>query len=101
MKVHLKPGWETKVLAIKPKVYLLDIEARHLVDKTFNKIYRLGYLKYKISHTSFSFTVFVVYKTNAKGEKKGRAIVNIRKLNNLVVSDAYSLPLESNIIASV
>lgn len=101
MKVQLKPGWETKVSAIKSRVYPLGIEARRLVDETFNEMHHLGRLKYITSHTPFSFPVFVVYKTNAKGERKGRAVVDIRKLNNLVIPDAYALPLQSDIIASV
>lgn len=93
MKVHLKPIWETKVSTIKPKVYPLGIEAKRLVNKIFDKMQRLGRLKYTTSHTSFSFLVFVVYKTNAKGEKKRHAVVNICKLNDLVILDAYPLPL--------
>ena len=67
----------------------------------FDKMQHLGRLKYTTSYTPFSFPVFVVYKTNAKEEKKERAVVNIRKLNNLVIPDAYPLPLQSDIIASV
>lgn len=101
MKVHLKPGWETKVSGIKPKVYPLGIEARRLVDQTFDKIQRLGRLNYTTSHTPFSFPVFVVYKTNVKEEKKGCTVVDICKLNDLVIPDAYPLLLQSDIIASV
>ncbi len=101
MKVHLKPGWETKVSSIKPRVYPLGIEVKRLVDETFDELQRLSRLKYTALYTPFSFPVFVVYKTNAKGERKGRVIVDIRKLNDLVVPDAYPLPLQSNIIASV
>ena len=101
MKVHQKPGWETKVSNIKPRVYPLGIEAKRLVDETFDEIQRLGRLKYTNSHTPFNFPVFVVYKTNAKGERKGCAVVDIYKLNDLVIPDAYLLPLQSDIIASV
>ena len=101
MKVHLKPGWETKLSAIKPRVYLLGIKAKRLVYETFDKMQRLVYLKYTTSQTPFNFPVFVVYKINAKREKKGRAVINIRKLNNLVIPDTYPLPLQLNIIASV
>ena len=101
MKVYLKPGWETKVLAIKPRVYLLGIEARYLVNETFDEMHHLSRLKYTTLHTPFSFPVFVVYKINAKREKKRRAVVDIRKLNDLVVPDAYPLPLQSDIITSV
>lgn len=101
MKIHLKPGWEIKVLTIKPKIYPLNIKGKRLVDKTFDKMQHFGRLKYTTSYTSFSFPVFVIYKTNAKGEKKGYAVVNICKLNNLVILDAYTLFLQSNIFASI
>lgn len=101
MKVHLKPGWETKVSTIKPRVYLLGIKAKRLFDKTFDKMQRLGYLKYTTSHTLFSFLVFVIYKTKSKSKKKRHAVVDICQLNALVILDAYSLLLQSDIIASI
>lgn len=101
MKVYLKPGWESKVSAIKPRVYPLGIDNKRLVDKTFDKLQRLGRLKYTTSPTPFSFPVFVIWKTAANGEKKGRAVVDIRKLNDLVIPNAYPLPLQSEIIANV
>ncbi len=67
----------------------------------FDELQRLGRLKYTTSSTPFSFFVFVIWKTAANGEKKGRAVVDIRKLNDLVIPDAYPLPLHSEIIANV
>lgn len=101
MRVYLKPGSETKVSNIKPRVYLLGIKAKHLVDKIFDKMQRLGRLKYTTSHTLFRFPVFVVYKTNVKRERKVYAVVNIRKLNDLVIPDVYFFLLQSNIIVSI
>lgn len=60
MKVHLKPGWEMKVLAIKLKVYPLGIDNKRWVDETFDELQRLGRLKYTIFHTPFSFPVFLI-----------------------------------------
>ena len=60
MKVHLKPGWETKVSAIKPKVYPLGIDSKRLVDETFDELKRFGHLEYTTSHMPFSFPVFVI-----------------------------------------
>lgn len=100
MKVHLKPGWESKVSAIKPRVYPLGINNKRLIDETFDELQRLGHLKYIICPTPFSFPVFVIWKTAANSKKKGQAVVDIRKLNNLVIPDAYPLPLESEIIAN-
>lgn len=77
MKVPLKPGWEAKVFAINPKVYPLRHETRQIVDNMFDKMHRLGGFKFTSKHTPFSFLVFVVWKLNPEGKKKGRAVVNI------------------------
>lgn len=101
MIVPLKPGWESKVSAIKPKVYPLGNEARRIVDNTFEEMHTQGRLKYTTDPTPFSFPVFVVYKTNFQGKRKGRAVIDIQKLNNLVLPDFYPLPLQSEIIANI
>ena len=101
MKVSLKPGWEAKVSAIKPRIYPLGNKARQLVDETFDEMHRLGRLKFTTGHTLFSFPVFVVWKLDADGRRKSRAVVNIQKLNDMVLSDSYPLPLQSEIIANV
>lgn len=61
----------------------------------------LGYLKYTDTYTSFSFSVFVVWKIVADGERKSQAIVDIWKLNDLVIPDTYTLLLQSDIIANM
>lgn len=99
--MHLKPGWEINVLAIKPKVYLLGIKTKCLVNKTFDKMQCLNRLKYSTLHILFSFSVFVFYKTNEIGEQKRCAVINIHKLNDPVIPDIYLLSLQSDIIASV
>lgn len=101
MKIYLKSGWELKVLAIKPSVYLLDIDFKRLIDKMFNKMQYFDHLKYTSSYTFFSFSVFVVWKTAANDEKKGQAVIDIRKLNNLVILNTYLFLLQSEIIINV
>lgn len=101
MKVSLKLGWKAKVFAIKPRVYLLENEARLLVDETSDKIYCLGCLKVTTAHTPFSFPVLVISKTDAEGKKKSRAVVGIQKLNEIVLPDSYPLLLLSEMIANV
>lgn len=101
MKVPLKPGWKAKVSAIKLRIYPLGNEARQLVDETFDEMHRLGRLKFTSEHIPFSFPVFVVWKLDAEGKRKGRAVVDIRKLNEMVLPDSYPLPLQSEIIANV
>lgn len=45
--------------------------------------------------------MFVIYKTDANGKRKSPAVVDIQKLNNLVLPDSYPLSLQSEIIANV
>lgn len=82
-------------------MYLLGIKGKRLFDETFDKMQLLGRLKYITSHIFFNFSVFLVYKTIAKRERKRCAIVDIQKLNDLVILDAYSLLWQSDIITSV
>ena len=101
MKVLLKPGWEAKVSAIKPRVYSLGNNVWGLVDNTFDKMHKQRHLKFITNPTSFSFPVFVVWKSDFDSKKKSYAVVDIRKLNNLLLSDSYPLLLQSEIIANV
>lgn len=101
MKVTFKPGWKAKVSAIKPRVYPLRNNSRQLIDKTFDEMHRLGYLKFTSEHTLFSFPVFVVWKTDTEGKRKSRAVVDIQKLNEMILPNSYTLLLQSEIIANV
>lgn len=101
MKVHLKPSWDSKVFAIKPKIQFLGNDFKQLVDETFDKIQRLGRLKYMDAYMLFSFPVFVVQKTVVDRKKKRLAIVDIQKLNDLVIPNVYLLYLQSDIITSI
>ena len=93
MTVSLKAGWESKVSAIKPRIYPLGNKVRRVVNDIFDRMYKQGHLDYTIDPTLFSFPVFVIYKTDSHGKRKGRAVIDIRKLNDLVLPDFYPLPL--------
>ena len=101
MTVSLKPGWESKVSAIKSRIYPLGNEAQRVVDNTFDEIHKQGRLQYTTEPTPFSFPVFVIYKTDHQGRRKDRAVVDIRKLNELVLPNSYPFPLQSEIIVNV
>lgn len=81
----------SKILFIKPRIYSLGLESKKLVDDTFNKLQCQGRLTYIQTHTPFSFPVFLVWKLGPNENKKSHAVVDIRKLNELVVSDSYLL----------
>ena len=101
MTVSLKPGWELKVSTIKPRIYPLGNETRRVVDDTFDEMYKQGRLQYTTDPTPFSFPVFIVFKTDHQGRRKGQAVVDICRLNELVLPDFYPLSLQSEIIANV
>ncbi len=61
MMVLLKPGWELKFTAFKPRIYPLANEAWRVVDNMFNKMHKQGHLEYTLDPTPFSFPVFVIY----------------------------------------
>ncbi len=64
-------------------------------------MHKQGPLEYTTDPTPFSFPVFVIYKTDSHGKRKSCAVVDIRKLNNLILPDSYPLPLQLEIIANV
>ncbi len=81
-------------------MYSLETKDKKLVDQTFDDLQAKGRLKYITESTSFSYPVFVVWKT-VNGKRKDRVMIDIRGLNFIVLSDAYSLPLQSDIISAV
>lgn len=64
-------------------------------------MHKQGRLEYTIDPNSFTFPVFVICKTDSHSKRKGRAVVDIQKLNNLILPDIYPLSLPSEIIANV
>lgn len=96
MRIPLKEGWQDKLTG-RSKIYPLGIEDRKLVDETFDKMHEQGRLKWTDEETPFSFPVFVVWKMS-NGKRKGRAVVDIRGLNEMIVPDAYPVPSQDEII---
>ena len=93
MKVPLKPGWKIKISAIKPRILFLENKTCQLVNMTFNKMHCLGRLKFIFEYILFSFLVFIVGKFDIKDKKKSRAVVDIQKVNKIVLPDSYPLSL--------
>ena len=98
MKLPLRSDWESRVNG-RAKVYPVGIKDKEVMDKTFDKMHAMGRLEWTKGPTPFSFPVFVVWKTNNEGITKGRPVVDIRGLNDLLIPDAYPLPGQSEVIA--
>jgi hypothetical protein len=99
MRISLKSDWEIRI-SEKIKIYSLETENKKLVDQIFDDLHAKKRLKYTTESTSFSYSVFVVWKS-VNGKKKERVVVDIRGFNVITLSDAYSLSLQKNIIAAV
>ena len=71
-----------------------------MIDETFNKLHSQDRLKWTKQDTLFSFSVFVIWR-DSTNNKKIRVVVDIRKLNAVFQSNAYSLSLQNDIIQIV
>ena len=99
MKLSLKTDWEVKIKK-KAKIYSLKQRDKALIDETFNKLHTQERLNWTNRETSFSFSVFVVWRDSSKN-KKERVVVDIKNLNAISQSDAYSFSLQNDIIQIV
>ena len=96
MKISLKDNWQSKVIE-KFKIYPLNTKDKEVLDKTFDDLHEKNRLKWTDKTTPFSYSVFIAWRT-INEIRKNRAIVDIRELNDLIVSDAYSMLSQSEII---
>ncbi len=96
MRLSLKNEWQNKLI-VKIKIYSLDTNDRKIVNDIFNRLQTQNKLKFTIVATSFAYSVFVVW-TIKNDVRKERVIMNIRELNNLFVSDVYSVSSQFEII---
>ena len=102
MPISLKLDWVDH-LKIN-RVYFFEIEDRTLIDETFDKLHQQEKMEWTKNFISFEYPMFVVWKTVIKDEKpvkKKRAVMNIRGLNKIVVSDAYFMSIQADITAAV
>lgn len=100
MPIPLVNDWNTAGAKLAHKVYPLGPKDREVVDKIHGKLHDQGRMSWTTQPTPFGFPVFVVWR-EVDGESKGRAVVDIRGLNKVSTTDAYPIPLQSDIIQCV
>lgn len=96
MQVNLKDNWRDYKLT--PKVYPLSVKDKAIVDAKFDSMHEQGKMEWSTQPTPFGFPVFVVWKALPDGTRKGRVVIDIRGLNQMVEKDAYPMPLQEDII---
>ena len=103
MTIPLIDSWDpSKVTA---KVYSTTGKDCDEIDKTFNKLHKQGWMKFSNELTLFTYPVFVMWCTIAKGDSsamcKVRVVVDIHSLNKIILPDSYLLLWQSDIISAV
>ena len=97
MRIFFKSDWEIK-MSEKAKIYSLRQKDRILIDETFDKLHEFDKLFWITEFISFSYLLFCVWKIDVNDKRKKRVVIDIRDLNVIIQSNAYSLSLQSNII---
>ena len=95
MRIFLKFDWENRV-SNKIKVYSLKIKNKQLINDTFDEFHRIDKLFWINEFTSFSYSMFCVWK-NVDNERKRRVVINIRNFNVITQSNVYFLFLQDDI----
>ena len=99
MRISLKTNWEKKIKE-KVKIYFLNMKNKTVIDETFDEFHKEKKLFWTTNATFFSFFCFVVWRDNFEN-KKERIVVDIRNLNAIIQSDAYSISFQFDIIQVV
>jgi hypothetical protein len=102
MSIDLKSNWADKIKS--NKIYLLKSNKRFIINEIFDNLHAKEKMKWFTNSTSFEYLVFVIYRTIMKDDKfvrKKWAVINIRELNAIIVSDAYLMSAQTEIIAAV
>ena len=97
MRIPLRPSWESMISG-KSRKYPVGFKDRVFIDKTHDELHAQRRMEWTKEHTSFTWPIFVVWKTLLTGEEKGRVVADIRPLNRATLPDAYPLPLMADII---
>ena len=93
--------FKSKAKSLKSiKVYFVNFKKRTIIDIIFDKMHVDDKMIWINQSTSFSFSMFVVWR-DTLNELKNRVMINIRDLNKIIVFDIYSMSLQSNIINAI
>jgi hypothetical protein len=102
MSINLKSDWVDKIKL--NRIYFLRSNERVIVNETFDNLHVKEKMKWFTNSTFFDYSIFVIYKTMVKDDKlirKKRVVINIRELNAIILTDAYSMSAQTNIIVAV
>jgi hypothetical protein len=97
----LKENADSESAKLLHKSYKVPSNERVIIDTALNKFHNQDKFEWTIKSISYIFPIFVVWRTLYKNGiliRKNLAVIDIRKFNKIVISDAYSISLQSDII---
>ena len=103
MKICLKNNWKVIDAKLKHKFYSVLVNECAVIDETLDKLHDQEKAYWIQNSTLYACLIFVVWWTVYKNETliwKEQAVVDLRELNQVTVSDVYLLSLQSDIIMS-
>ena len=87
------------------KIYFVSQTDKNFIDKKFDKLQQQNKLKFISQSTSFSYSMFVVWRiihrSNESSKRKDRVVIDIRGLNKITELNIYFMLLQTDIIAFV
>ena len=82
------------------RVYLVDFKKRTIIDIIFDKMHVDDKMIWINQSTSFSFSMFVIWR-DTLNEFKSKVMIDIRNLNKVTIFDIYSMSLQADIISAI
>lgn len=101
INIFLLNNWQNKYKLSQTQVYSFNVNNQTQINKAFNKLYNQNCMKWINILISFLFLCFVVWCILSDNIQKDCVIVDIRILNKISMSDAYSIFLQKDIFAAV
>jgi hypothetical protein len=87
--------------AKEARVFPQDIKQYKIIDATFDKLHGFSWMIFTNKQTPFSYPVFVVFKVNPDGKCSGQVVVDLHSLNQMILSDVYLLPSQSEMTSLI
>ena len=97
IEIPLVPNWREIYKPGQAKIYPVGLKDHAIIDKDFDTLQAQRRMEYTKTQTPFAFPCFVIWK-DTEISPKGRTVVDIRALNQIVMPDAYPLPSQSEIL---
>jgi len=97
MPVDLLENWQDKI-EFDSRTYPAGTLSRENIDEIFNQLHEEGKMEFSDRPSQFTSPVFVVWRT-VDGVRKGRVVLDIRKLNSIVKKDKHPVPEQSEMLS--